>query len=1369
MKKKNLKGIFAMLSIESIWGDTIRQRLFLILIICLLPIKSSFIHLKASEVTVLPKGYWTDSGNYSRSLKGDGTAATNPFIIESAADLAYLAKFASAENTSGKFYKITKDIDLSAHYWIPIAGFSGTLDGAAYDTDGVTVKSNYMIDNVVMNIDDLGTEGNKGLFASITSLVGKRAEVKHITICHAEIYGRSQAGVLAGSADGIIENVHVKGVLVKFKSANVGDWGSIGGLIGTASDGAEIRGCTLTGIQLLAESEGATCIGGLVGKVDDGVQIVRCTSEVIIGGTLSGAKHLGGLIGGIGTTTSQNRLSPFHIVDCNVKVQIGDEHAIPYGHAGGFIGSITGTYPREAGRFNILRCVAKGQIYGGVDAGNYAGRLVGGFIGGVSGTGQGNLVISQCGAEVEVNTCGQWTGGFIGCIIGDALQEPESEKGLSQRIPITIRQCYAKGTVFVNRPEKPIELDVAGFVGQLSARGVTFDNCFATGGVVVLDNRSDGGLAGFIGKIGRNGDAESTVIKHCYATGRLLGADKKRYADESHSGGFIGIMRNSGTRLHEDSFGNFYNTTATAYENKVGRYWGAVANTETAKINGISEEEMRKMATFAASGWDFENIWTIDEQVNNGYPVLRDAQTGSSSAGLKKGHVYFISPEGNDSNPATIDRPWRTFLHATMQLRAGDTLYVRGGVYTGVDAITTVRAYDSIMDYREDFPATGAPYLVSRHPHNSGLFFGTEDAPITIKAFQNEKPVLTITTPIEGEDFVCGLYGVSWWTIDGLAFIDCTYPNSLSGKGGQSVFHIYKSDHVVIRNCIFDNRDDVPFRKEPERRSLGFIVALLSANLTTQGCYFNGCGANILFNGDPDAANFIGCHYVLIEDNYFGKAGHSGPASGGTYLTDEQRWFYRDFEPLFGCGILPEQYPVEKGNHDGFHENFKQSMYIICQNNIVDNHFGGGIYIGGQHVVVQNNLIYHAGHQVDYVKPALNVTGASSIYRNNIMVAANYEDKGPDEFQPAPRQSVYQEAISFTGFTGAGLSHNAIGHKLYNNIAYHSGWSGLYMAETQGTKLRNNIFKNNIFLENNVRHQGIGTPGHANTPPAELLFYGFAVQDGYFNQFPYGNNFFNNILKSAKETDAGLVSHVAATIGGNFDKSLKQVEADYPWGFANNLEQDPLFEAPAQRPDVLMTESFDKDSYRLTAGSPAINAGANLTTVTKSGVNVKKVFVEDAGYFCDGYGLIPGDPVKIGNNAIVRVEKVNLTDNTIMVSKPVNVKTGDAVNLPYNGKAPDIGAYQYTANPEILVDRLEVENNLLTVLGLITADWGNQVIVNVTDSKGKVVYIEQVNSGNAGSFRFEIPLPGRDVFTLTIGGTAVQTPTIIFFSNEKSK
>src|SRR6476469_4321133 len=51
--------------------------------------------------------------------------------------------------------------------------------------------------------------------------------------------------------------------------------------------------------------------------------------------------------------------------------------------------------------------------------------------------------------------------------------------------------------------------------------------------------------------------------------------------------------------------------------------------------------------------------------------------------GRTQGNTYFVATTGSDGAAGTIGAPWQTISFAVARLRAGDTLYVRGGTYTG--------------------------------------------------------------------------------------------------------------------------------------------------------------------------------------------------------------------------------------------------------------------------------------------------------------------------------------------------------------------------------------------------------------------------------------------------------------------------------------------------------------------------------------------------------------------------------------------------------------------------------------------------------------------------------------------------------------
>lgn len=84
------------------------------------------------------------------------------------------------------------------------------------------------------------------------------------------------------------------------------------------------------------------------------------------------------------------------------------------------------------------------------------------------------------------------------------------------------------------------------------------------------------------------------------------------------------------------------------------------------------------------------------------HPPLRPLPTASARP-LSKGPAHFVDAQrGDDASDGTEQKPWRTINHALTQITAGQTLYLRGGIYFEnvycavagkPDAPITIRSY----------------------------------------------------------------------------------------------------------------------------------------------------------------------------------------------------------------------------------------------------------------------------------------------------------------------------------------------------------------------------------------------------------------------------------------------------------------------------------------------------------------------------------------------------------------------------------------------------------------------------------------------------------------------------------------------------
>jgi len=216
------------------------------------------------------------------------------------------------------------------------------------------------------------------------------------------------------------------------------------------------------------------------------------------------------------------------------------------------------------------------------------------------------------------------------------------------------------------------------------------------------------------------------------------------------------------------------------------------------------------------------------------------------------------------------------------------------------------------------------------------------------------------------------------------------------------------------------------------------------------------------------------------------------------------------------------------------------------------------------------------------------------------------------------------------------IQYNEAQHnRIYANLFYDN--ERTLTNNSYRWNVTDNIFKNNIFFQN-----------------GQTIFLGFP---DYTTK--NRNMFLSNVLLQKASGEKIIRLDKDTYTLAEAQEKLRDL-------YRGNLEVDPLLDLK------------DKDVVGLKAGSPCIDTGAALTTTPSDGQGTE-VGVEDPLYFCDGWGLIEGDRVAVGANPPARLLKVDYDKRILRLDREISWKKGDPVNLPYEGRGPDIGPYEFAA------------------------------------------------------------------------------------------
>lgn len=191
-----------------------------------------------------------------------------------------------------------------------------------------------------------------------------------------------------------------------------------------------------------------------------------------------------------------------------------------------------------------------------------------------------------------------------------------------------------------------------------------------------------------------------------------------------------------------------------------------------------------------------------------------------------------------------------------------------------------------------------------------------------------------------------------------------------------------------------------------------------------------------------------------------------------------------------------------------------------------------------------------------------------------------------------------------------------------------------------------NVFKNNIVFANRSA-QGVAN--------ADIVFQLRTNPAGAIGETVIESN----LIARRAHNDAALdVQNGGGVIG------LAEAEKKFSSYVRSNILDVPTF---------AVANPKAPEDFELAPGSRGIDEGAPLTRTRGAGSG-KTIPLQDAGYFTDGFSLIDGDRVRIGDAAPLTVVAVDYAAHTITVDSSTTWSDKAPVSLDFHGKAPDIGA-----------------------------------------------------------------------------------------------
>ena len=427
------------------------------------------------NVTYHKSSVW-DGSVATAFSSGDGTKE-NPYIIASAAELAYLKDSTTADNSyyAGVYFQLGCSIDLADVLWSGIGGnsgekaFAGDFNGAGYTIYNLNSKTQGVFRRATGNISNLTVVGNVNSSTQYTALI---VGLSYTTINNCHAYGtvtstNNSVGLIVGcfsgdntsgenlnncSAYGSVTGTYRVGGIVGYnwKQTNVignvtncynystvtgtafvnkedTSFAGAGGIAGLCGSGSTFENCKNYGNIIATEECGSAGLGGIVGTMYASI-VTSCYNY----GIVSGTSVVGGIVG-------------YEITDGQIKESNNYGSVIATGdYAGGIAGYADSSITNCDNHGTVTGVNRVGGIAGLSNASiinsfNYGVITATGYVGGI--VGQNTLNVEGCSNYGTVSCSDKYSGGIVGCGANSTITDFAN---------IVIKNCENYGDIYAS-------------------------------------------------------------------------------------------------------------------------------------------------------------------------------------------------------------------------------------------------------------------------------------------------------------------------------------------------------------------------------------------------------------------------------------------------------------------------------------------------------------------------------------------------------------------------------------------------------------------------------------------------------------------------------------------------------------------------------------------------------------------------------------------------------------------------------------------------------------------------------------------------------------------------------------------------------